>query len=115
MSDRYTTRDAQAAFETLAAIAGARVLDSAWKITDKRRDGAWKLDHNGVYGGYVIAAICPSSPPSDPTQPQTYTAETHPLGDGRYSAREFCGRCWFASRAIGFSREPSNARRARRS
>lgn len=101
---RYTKSDAHAAFTTLAEAAGATILDPSWKITDPRRDGAWLLDHNGTYGGYVIAAICPSSPPSDPTQPQTYTAKTHPLGNERYATREFTQRCWFAVRAIVFAK-----------
>jgi hypothetical protein len=112
MSDRYTSRDARAAFEHLASVAGATIADPSWKITDPRRDGAWILDHNGVYGGYVIAAYVPSSPPTD-GRPQTYTAETHPLGEGRFSARDFCNRCHFAARAIGFAKRPARERHPR--
>jgi hypothetical protein len=107
MSERYTKRDAERAFEALAEACGATVLDYSWPITDERRDGAWKLDHNGVYGGYVIAAILPSSPPHDDS-PQTYTAETHPLDSMRRPAREFAQTCWMATRAIGFARTHRN-------
>lgn len=99
---RVTRSMVESAFERLADASGARILDPSWKITDKRRDGAWKLDHNGVYGGYVIAAICPSSPPREGEGKQTYTAETMPLGYERKSAAEFFDACNFACRALAF-------------
>jgi hypothetical protein len=102
---RYTRKNAEAAFEALAEACGAVVLDYSWPITDERRDGAWTLDHNSTYGGYVISAICPSSPPQDPHDPQTYTAETTPLRDERLSTGEFVRSCWTAVRAIHVARE----------
>jgi hypothetical protein len=103
MSDmRYTKKDARAAFERLAAAAGATIADSSWSIDDPRREGAWILDHNGTYGGYVIAAYVKSS--STPGKPQTFTAETHPLDMRRRPAREFAETCHYAARAIEFSR-----------
>jgi hypothetical protein len=110
MSDRYTSRDARNAFEHLAETMGVRIVDPSWKITDPRREGAWLLDHNGVYGGYVIAALVKSSPPRDGS-PQTYTAETHPLDSYRRSAREFSQMCHFAARAVAASRLRSKRER----
>lgn len=102
---RYTTKHAESAFAALADAIGATVADSSWGISDPRRDGAWFLDHNATYGGYVIRAYVPSSPPRDgDDRPQSYTAETSPLDDRRRSAREFCETAWFAVRAIGASR-----------
>lgn len=101
---RYTSKHAQSAFERLADAVGATIADPAWKIADPRREGAWILDHNSVYGGYVIAAYVAGSPPyAGDDRPQTYTAETHPLGSERYSAREFCERVNFALRVKGLS------------
>jgi hypothetical protein len=102
---RYTRKNAEAAFAALAEACGATLLDPAWPITDARRDGAWLLDHNSTYGGYVIRAICPSSPPRPgEDRPQTYTAETTPLRDERLSTGEFVRSCWTAVRAIGIAR-----------
>lgn len=110
MPERYTRRDAESAFQRLADAVGAKIADPAWKITDKRREGAWILDHNSVYGGYVIEAYVPDSPPHD-DRPQAYTAVTQPFGYERRSAREFAGACHFAARAV----EASRGKRRRRS
>jgi hypothetical protein len=105
MPERYTRRDAVAAFEHLAESVGATIADPSWPITDPRREGAWLLDHNGVYGGYVIAAYVKSSPPrAGEDREQAYTAQTHPLTDYRMPAREFSRMCHFAARAVGLSR-----------
>jgi hypothetical protein len=88
--ERFTRKDAQRAFERLAEAVGATIADPTWAIDDPRREGAWLLDHG--YGGYVVAAYTKSS--SIAGEPQTYTAETHPLGDGHMPAREF----WYAVR-----------------
>jgi hypothetical protein len=109
--ERYTRRDTEMAFARLADAVGAKIADPAWKITDKRRLGAWTLDHNGVYGGYVIAAYVSDSHYSDDPRPQTYTAETHPMGDRRHNARDFAQMCHFAARAIEASRGGSGSTR----
>jgi hypothetical protein len=102
MPDRYTRRDVEELTLRLALATGNRIADADWKITDRRREGAWFIDHNSVYGGYVIAAYVASSPPREgDDRPQSYTAQTHPLGDARRSAREFCEAAHFALRALG--------------
>jgi hypothetical protein len=103
MTDRYTRRDAEAAFERLAAAVGAKIADPSWKLTDRRRLGAWILDHNSVYGGYVIEAYVSDSPPRDERK-QAYTAVTRPMGDTRRNARDFADACHFAARAIEAAR-----------
>jgi hypothetical protein len=103
MSERYTKQDARNAFEHLAETMGVRVADRSWDIHDPRREGAWILDHNGVYGGYVIAAYVADSPSRD-GRPQAYTAQTHPLTDYRQSARDFAQMCHFAARAVAASK-----------
>jgi hypothetical protein len=110
MPERYTKRDAERAFEHLAETMGVRIVDPSWKITDPRREGAWLLDHNGVYGGYVIAALVKDSPPRD-GRPQAYTAQTHPLTDYRQSARDFSQMCHFAARAVAASKHRTKRER----
>jgi hypothetical protein len=111
MSDRYTRRDAEMAFEHLAETARVTIADPAWKITDRRRLGAWSLDYNGVYGGFTIQAFVADSPPRD-DRPQAYTAITHPLNDRRLPAREFAQACHFAARAIAAARGGHGSTRA---
>lgn len=99
---RYTHRNAVAAFEALAETVGAPLASDYPDIHDARRNGAWLLDRNHTYGGYVIAAHVPDSPPRPgDDRPQAYTAETHPLGSERRSTRDFVTGCWLAVRAIG--------------
>jgi hypothetical protein len=117
MPERYSEQDARNAFEHLAETMGVRVADRSWDIHDPRREGAWILDHNGAYGGYVIAAYVKDSPPRD-GRPQAYTAQTHPLTSYRQSAREFSMSCHLAARAVAASklrtkRERGLARSAR--
>lgn len=107
--ERYTRRDAEQAFERLADAVGAKVADPAWKTTDKRRLGAWTLDHNSVYGGYVIEAFVADTPRDDGHQ--AYTAVTRPMGDYRHTARDFAQMCHFAVRAIEASRGGSGSTR----
>lgn len=97
---RYTRQNAESAFLALAEACGATVLDSSWSIDDPRREGTWTLDHNATYGGYTIQEIVASSPPQDPSRPQTYTAETDALDGRRRPAREFCESAWLAVRAV---------------
>lgn len=105
MSDRYTRRDAQNAFQALAQATGAIIPDPTWPISDPRREGAWKLDYNSVYGGFRIVAYCKDSPPREgDTRPQSYTSETDIFGAERLPAREFSQRCRFAVRAIALAK-----------
>jgi hypothetical protein len=103
MSERYTKRDAVKAFEQLAEAVGATIADPSWKLTDPRREGAWVLDHNGAYGGYVVEAYVADSPPRDGRE-QAYTAVTCPLGYERRSARQFCEHVNSVTRAMDYAR-----------
>ncbi len=94
--DHYTRRDALAAFKRLADAKHATIADPSWAISDPRRDGAWFLDHNATYGGYVIIAYMPSLPPrKGEEQLQNYTAEACPMGYERQPARQFVEMCNF--------------------
>jgi hypothetical protein len=105
MSERYTKRDAVKAFERLAEATGATIADPSWKISDKRRLGAWTLDYNGVYGGYVVNAYVADSPPREgDDRPQAYTAITCPLGYERRTAREFCEHVNSVTRAMDYAK-----------
>lgn len=89
MTTRYTKRDAEGAFNRLRE-ALEKPLASDFGIHDPQREGAWLLDHNSVYGGYVIAEIVADSPPRPgEDRPQAYTAENRPFGHERRTAREF--------------------------
>ncbi len=50
--------------------------------------GAWSLDHNSVYGGYVIRALRPTG------------GEDEPMGSERCKAGEMVAKMNFAMRAI---------------
>ncbi len=100
MAERYTRKDAGRAFERLREAKGAR-LASDYGIYDPEREGAWALDHNATYGGYVVVEIIASSPPrKGEDRQQSYTAEHHPLGNARLPAREFCYAVNFALRVL---------------
>lgn len=127
MSDRYTRKDAQAAFARLASALGKTWSDrsghlwrgkayepeaagelwtrieSAGGAQNVAAVGAWMLDHNGIYGGYVIAEMFNEG-----------GGESHPLGDLRRPARDFCDAVRFALDALacqpsdGFGRITTN-------
>ena len=48
---RYTRKDVEAQFERFVTAIGGRVARSY------NEDGAYVLDHNGVYGGYNIVRL----------------------------------------------------------
>lgn len=83
MSDRYTRKDAEAAFVHLCRAVGKGTATSYNDV------GAWTLDYNATYGGAVVAEIVNDG-----------GGQSHPLGDRRMSPREFCAAAWFAIRAI---------------
>lgn len=78
--ERYTKRDAEKAFERLLTLTGKHA--GPWNEV-----GAWQLDYNGTYGGYVVVEITSEG-----------GGQTHPLGDMRRNARDFCSAVNFASR-----------------
>lgn len=81
--ERYTKSDAAAAFNRLVEAIGGRVAE---KYNDV---GAYRLDHNGVYGGYVIEQICNDG-----------GGVSRPFGDYRHPSREFCFMVNFALRVM---------------
>lgn len=83
MSDRYTRRDAIAAFNRLMQATGHR------PATGYKDVGGWVLDYNGIYGGYVIHEMLNEN-----------GAVSEPFGTMRRSARDFCSTVNFACRAI---------------
>lgn len=83
MSDRYTKRDATAAFARLMQATGHRPAQSYKDV------GGWVLDYNGIYGGYVIHEMFNEN-----------GAVSEPFGSRRRNAREFCEAVNFACRAI---------------
>lgn len=90
--DRYTRHDAEMAFERLAKKLGKDSSEPVWtRVGDRNvaRVGAWILDCNFVYGGFVIAEIVSEG-----------GGESHPLGERRMPAREFCQSVYFAERVL---------------
>lgn len=93
--DRYTKANAEAAFERLAAKLGkstAKTGGPIWtRIGDRNvtRVGAWLLDHNSIYGGFVVAEIVNEG-----------GGKAHPMGERRRPAREFCDVVYFAERVL---------------
>lgn len=98
MSERYTRKDAEAAFRRLCKVTGHQ---ESLTYSDHRA-GDWVLDYTGCYGGFVIEEYL-----------DTDTGRiTHPLGSERRTTREFCDAVRFAIRAIE-ALETSNMGRVR--
>lgn len=76
--DRYTRKDAIAAFVRLIKAIGGRVA------TDYNDVGAYRLDWNPTYGGGNIERIY-----------NTRGGVTRPFGARRLNAKEFCLACQF--------------------
>lgn len=72
MAERYTRKDATAAFNRLIETIGGRIA------TDYNDVGAYRLDWNATYGGGIIERI--SNPQGGVSQP---------FGHMRMNAREF--------------------------
>lgn len=79
--DRYTRKDAEAAFDRLCAATGHRRATAYV--------GGWSLDYAACYGGFVI---------EEPTS--SGGAITQPFGSRRRTAREFCDVVRFAVDAM---------------
>ncbi len=84
--DRYTRKDAEAAFGRLLAALDKPPYD--WTT----HEGGWLLDYNGVYGGYVVAERRRYPGPNGTSG----IGESYPLGYHRRSAREFVEAVTFA-------------------
>lgn len=101
MSFRYTRKGCQSQFERLAAALDKPIYDP-----DRYPDpqiGSWRLDHNGVYGGYVIEESF-----------NGYGGITMPLGYRRRNADTFVSTITFALDCIelAIGREALQARLA---
>ena len=83
MSERYTKKDAEAAFLRLLKATGNREAKSYNDV------GGWQLDYNGVYGGFVIHEIS-----------NEHGAVSEPFSSERRNAREFCDVVRFTLRAL---------------
>ncbi len=83
MSDRITRKDVEGAFELLCATLGKRIATAYNDV------GAWQLDHNSIYGGFVIEEVV-----------NVHGGVSRPMGDQRCNAREFRQMCLFTVRAI---------------
>lgn len=128
MSERYTRRDAEAAFHRLANALRKTYSDpngDLWTWDDAQRApkrtggklwtregnenraavGAWCLDYAGVYGGFVVHEISNEG-----------GGVGTPLGHLRRNARDFCDAVRFALDAMacqpsdGFGRIVTNWR-----
>lgn len=106
MTDRYTRRDAEAAFEQLALALGKPTPHNtgrpAWTSAvhtspDGRQQirrtaaevGMWSLDYSPTYGGCIVTEIVNDA-----------GGATHPIGYARISPREFCDAVRFALDAL---------------
>lgn len=115
MSDRYSRKDAQKAFERLASALGKTCSDEhgnlfngnpyndptpAGRLWDdvvehgvhvglRAAVGAWSLDYNGVYGGFVVHEMFNDG-----------GGVSEPFGSMRRNAREFCAAARFALDAL---------------
>lgn len=87
MAERYTTKDAQRAFEQLCKVMGKRIAGSG-DVPAYKDAGAWYLDTNFVYGGHVVSEILASG------------GVTMPMGYLRRSNREFCNTVYFLTEAL---------------
>jgi hypothetical protein len=81
--DKYTRKDAEAAFDRLIKAIGGRIATSYNDV------GAYRLDWNGVYGGGNIEQITSES-----------GGVRQPFGAQRRNAREFCDSVRFAVDAL---------------
>lgn len=94
MTDRYTAKDAQRAFERLAKALGKQT--GPFYLKDEATGkyipqvGTWKLDYNPIYGGIAIEELASDA-----------GAENRPFGLGsRMTPREFCRTVDFVLTAL---------------
>lgn len=105
MSFRYTRKDCQEQLERLAAALDKPIYDPE-RYPDPQI-GSWRLDYNGVYGGYVIEEIYGD-------RWSAATGITMPLGYRRRNADTFVSTINFAIDCIelAIGREALQARMA---
>jgi hypothetical protein len=83
---KYTRKIVEQRFDNLCRVLGKRIGSSHKDV------GAWKLDYNPYYGGFIICEILANG------------GECHPVYDSRLPAREFCQAINFAIRCIALDR-----------
>lgn len=83
MSDRYTVKNAQEAFERLAEATGNRPAAS-WNDV-----GGWQLDYNSVSNDFLVIEVTDSG-----------GGIREPFGPMRLTPREFCVMVDFAIRVL---------------
>ena len=92
--ERTTKAEVNQAFESLALALG-KSTQPYDKVTRKAIAGAWYLDHNGVYGGYIVYEM-----------DNERGGVSEPMNRRRMPSREFVQACRFAVDAIRlFKRE----------
>lgn len=93
MSERYTKKDAEKAFERLCELMGVKANPQLVKRTDGHgymyQEDGWRLDYAACYGGYVVASLSEGT-----------TGEGRPFGDYRRSARDLWQMVWDITRAF---------------
>ena len=110
MSERYTRKDAYKAFTRLASALGKTWSDDYGNLysghyyepdlraeklwtregtSNRAHIGAWMLDYNPIYGGFVIEEMFNEG-----------GGVSRPMGDLRRNAREFCDAVRFAMDAL---------------
>lgn len=95
MSDRYTRRDAERAFERLCETMGREIGPKWSRVNGKNvaKVGTWHLDYNAVYGGCKVAEIA-----------NVAGGESEPFGSLRQSPRDFVHSVNMAIRAVEMDR-----------
>ena len=84
--ERYTRKNVEARFLELCNVLGKRVA------TNYKDAGAWFLDYNANYGGYIISEYMANG------------GEFHPVCNRRMPAREFCETINFGIRCVALDR-----------
>ncbi len=92
MPTRYTKRDVEICFDRLCkALGKSRATRDSYVQGKGYPVGLWAIDHNSVYGGYVVIEYCAGWPTKDA---RYGSAERNPLGAMRRNARAFCQMVW---------------------
>jgi hypothetical protein len=101
MSNRVSRSMVEAAAKRLADALGKQYGD-VWKRTEKGNKsivGAWAMDYNPVYGGYVIVEMC-----------NEHGAERHPLISSRLPAAAMLDALNMAHAAVYMTKATTEAR-----
>ena len=80
---RTTKKEVENSFKAFIKAINGKVATSYNDV------GAYDLDHNSTYGGYVIERVH-----------NEHGGVSHPFGDTRRNASEMASTLWFAASAI---------------